>query len=297
MSVRYVAGAATILLAGAAWQHQPAPVRSAETHVQAESVRLLAHFDAVDAELRARDVSHMSAAQQERRAQLVEWLGDYRNGGAFPLNAGFADTAVPIFRDTGGRLCAMAYLIARSGRADIVDRVASARNTAYIRDLVDDPELVAWLDEWGLAEDEAARIQPAYSPQPSPDADADNLSADYALVSMALAGTSLVSTWVNVTDATRASAVLGLLAGGTTAVAGLMRLDDGGATRTVAAANTAVGVLTIGAAIYGFNALRGDGRDSGVSEIRLPGADLTVAPDVINIADRARLGVVFQARF
>jgi hypothetical protein len=53
-------------------------------------------------------------------------------------------------------------LLARSGRRDLVDKVAATRNNAYIPELANDPELVAWLEASGLSLEEAARIQPSY---------------------------------------------------------------------------------------------------------------------------------------
>lgn len=72
---------------------------------------------------------------------------------------------MPFFRDGRGALCAMAYLIQRSGRRDLVDRIALTRNNAFIAELADDPELRVWLDSVGLSAAEAARVQPTYQPQ------------------------------------------------------------------------------------------------------------------------------------
>ena len=127
-----------------------------------EQVRLRTHFDSVLIELRARDVSSLTADQRDSRDGLIEWLAEYRVAGRFPLNDRYANEPTPIFRDARGATCAMAYLIERSGRADIVDRIAETRNLAYIGELTDDAALVAWLDRSGLSVAEAARIQPAY---------------------------------------------------------------------------------------------------------------------------------------
>ena len=72
---------------------------------------------------------------------------------------------MPYFRDGDGALCAMAYLIERSGRPDLVDRIARTRNNAFIAELANDPALRAWLDSVGLSVTEAARIQPTYVPK------------------------------------------------------------------------------------------------------------------------------------
>ena len=60
----------------------------------------------------------------------------------------------------------MAFLVAASGRHDIVERIRATRNNARIRELTDDTALVAWLAEAGLTVAEAARIQPAYGGPP-----------------------------------------------------------------------------------------------------------------------------------
>jgi hypothetical protein len=291
--------AIAILLSGAAWMEMRA-ITPREAHVRAEIDRLRTHFDIVDTELRARDASALTPDRRARRDRLIEWLRDYRHEGEFPVNAGHADVAVPIFRDADARLCAMAYLIGRSGRGDIVERIASERNTAYVRELTDDPELVAWLDDHGLTAAEAGRIQPFYGPipeEPHEEPDNERVSAHYALASMALSGASLVTSHANITDASQLAGMLGLVAGASTAAAGVLRLDEDGGTRTIAVANTAVGVFAIGAALHGLHSLRGADGQPSASRVRVGGAELKIAPGIINVADRSRLGFVLAARF
>jgi hypothetical protein len=124
--------------------------------------RLRAHFDSVDVELREATVLHLNPLQRSARATLIGWLREYREAGRFPRNHRFVGRAIPFFRDSGGALCAMAYLIERTGRRDLVDRVALTRNNAFIAELADDPALRAWLDSVGLSVAEAGRIQPTY---------------------------------------------------------------------------------------------------------------------------------------
>jgi hypothetical protein len=59
----------------------------------------------------------------------------------------------------------MAYLLERSGRRDLVDRIAMTRNNAFIAELANDPALRVWLDSVGVSVTEAARIQPTYAPK------------------------------------------------------------------------------------------------------------------------------------
>src|SRR4051812_6564132 len=127
-----------------------------------EVARLRAHFDSVDAELREAGGLQLSGGQRTGRTTLVGWLREYRDAGQFPRNDRFPQHATPFFRDTRGTLCAMAYLIERSGRPDLVDRIALTRNNAYIAELADDPDLRVWLDSVGLSVAEASRIQPSY---------------------------------------------------------------------------------------------------------------------------------------
>lgn len=127
-----------------------------------EKQRLQAHFLRVESELRRRDVSPLSATQQAARRRLITYLEQYRVRGQFPRNEQVSGWRVPIFRDAHGTLCAMAYLIDRSGRANIVEEIARSRNLAYIPELADNPQLAAWLNDNGLSLEEAARIQPTY---------------------------------------------------------------------------------------------------------------------------------------
>jgi hypothetical protein len=130
-----------------------------------EVARLRAHFDSVDVELRHANGLQLTSGRSEARAKLIGWLQQYRDAGEFPQNERFANLAMPFFRDGHGALCAMAYLIERSGRPDLVDRIAMTRNNAFIAELANDPALRAWLDSVGLSVNEAARIQPTYTPK------------------------------------------------------------------------------------------------------------------------------------
>jgi hypothetical protein len=130
-----------------------------------EVARLRAHFDSVDAELHHGGTPSLTPGQRAARATLIGWLREYRDTGRFPRNDRFPGRAMPYFRDGHGVLCAMAYLIERSGRRDLVDRIANTRNNAFIAELANDPALRAWLDSVGLHVTEAARIQPTYVPK------------------------------------------------------------------------------------------------------------------------------------
>ena len=131
-----------------------------------EAVRLRLHFAEVEREMLARDISDLTPAQRAARAEQIRLLRRYSEAGAFPKNTYHPGQRTPYFRDANGNLCAMAFLIAASGRGDIVDHIARNRNYAFVPDLVDEPGLGEWLDAHGLTVAEAARIQPSYDGNP-----------------------------------------------------------------------------------------------------------------------------------
>src|SRR2546423_7078432 len=246
-----VASAATLVLSAASRGRNSSSDGNAAFRTT-ERARLRAHFDSVDRELRARDVSALSVSQRASRTRLIAWLREYRDAGRFPENDRFPNRMVPFFRDSRGTLCAMAYLVDRSGGGQIVARIARERNNAYIPELTDSRELVTWLNASGLSVNEAARIQPSYGAYPVYIVDPNRVSTSYALTSMGLSGTSLGTLGFNIFSPTRASWGIGLVTGVATIVAGAMKLDEPGGNRKVAIANTVVGSI---ASIAGIRAL------------------------------------------
>jgi len=293
-----LAGSAVTLLLSAAARYGPRPADSRELHRRAEAVRLRAHFDSVDQELRARDISRLSAEQRAMRASLISWLRDYRNAGTFPENDRFTDRAMPFFRDSRGTLCAMAYLVDRSGRTDIVDQIAKTRNNAFIRELTDDRALVAWLDTSGLSVDEAARIQPTYGSYPVFVADQKRVSANYALLSMALGGSSLGSLGFNLFTPSRTSGGVGLAAGVATIIAGAAHLDETGGNKRIAVANTALGSLAAISALHALFVARtghqGATREESKGQLV---SYATISPDLMIVGSVPTIGVRLRAQF
>jgi hypothetical protein len=135
----------------------------ANTFEATEVRRIRAHFDSVLVELDRRDLGRLSREQRSHRAALVSELRQYRDRGVFPHNYDFPDQATPYFVDRKtGTLCAVANLLAVSGRRDIVDRVARTNNNVWVDDLSADTAFTRWLDANGLTLGEAARIQVPY---------------------------------------------------------------------------------------------------------------------------------------
>lgn len=265
-------------------------------HARAEAIRLRAHFDSVDAELRHAGVS-LTLAQLTSRETLIGWLREYRDAGTFPRNDRYPDRAMPFFRDSRGVLCAMAYLIDRSGRSDLVDRVAATRNSATIAELADDPALLAWLDSTGLTLAEAARIQPSYGPPPLPPEEA-GVSGEYAIASILVSGTSMAAVAVNAFAPSKPAGWAGVIAGGAALVAGLAQLDEAGATKDVAIANTLIGggALTVG--LYTVLKFSG-GASPERPQPAAPGApgDITISPMVVPAAGGPRFGLAMHTTF
>lgn len=121
--------------------------------------RLQTHYRAALDELSAADISHLSAAQRSGRAQALAELRAYCERGVFGVNRDPRSARQACFVDGGGRLCAVANLMAAAGERALVDEVAATANHAYVVELASVPALVAWLDSVGLSVEEAARIQ------------------------------------------------------------------------------------------------------------------------------------------
>ncbi len=138
----------------------------------AETARIQAHLLGAEREMESHDVSHLTAPQREARGRAMVALRRYRLAGRFPHNHRVPGARIPVFVDEHGTPCAMAYLIAESGSVEMVRRIASTRNLALVRQLADDPELVAWLRANGMTAAEAARVQPQYGgEEPEPVSD------------------------------------------------------------------------------------------------------------------------------
>jgi hypothetical protein len=150
-------------LALVAWSNAGAGREEARS--RAEAARIGAHLARVEQALLAADVSHLSEVQRSNRLRHVAVLRAYRERGVFPHNHDVPGR-VPVFIDEHGTHCAVGHLIAQSGHAALARRIAAERNLARVQQLAGVPELVAWLDEAGLALEEAAAIQPAYNGPP-----------------------------------------------------------------------------------------------------------------------------------
>lgn len=262
-----------------------------ESNITKEVVRLRSHFDSVDAELRGRNVSDLGSVQRQHRETLIKWLREYRDAGVFPVNDKFAGRLLPFFRDSRGVLCAMAYLLDRSGRGDIVDKVVQTRNNAFIHELADDPALTQWLDENGLSVDEAARIQPSYEGIGFPGAE-NRVSSDFAITTMLLGGGSMAFTGANILKPTLTGEAAGALVGIIAIVNGLNHIDENRGTKRVAYAGVCAGSAAAGTSIVTFFRDRAHPHSRNLAPRRV-----SVAPALISNQHSYQLGISAAAIF
>lgn len=235
-------GAARSLLPGAAAPLSPS----------AEVARIRAHFDSVLAVLPGRSVAGLSSAQREQRALLLTRLAEYRDRGEFPRNYDFGDQATPYFVDRRtGIQCAVAHLIASTGRQDIVSRVASANNNVRVMELAGDTAITGWLERSGLTLEEAAWIQVPYlitDPSLEPPAPTKVSSSLNAGSAVAMGGALLASYWNARHDGSGAgqrSNLLGLTAGAAAMGLGAATLSEPGGSAGIGAVTAVVGAASM----------------------------------------------------
>jgi hypothetical protein len=194
-------------------------------HLRADAMRVQQHLRRVENELRARDVSGLSAEQRAARARNIGNLHAYLTAGIFPHNHDRPRERLPFFRDEHGTLCAVGYLMQQSGRADLVGRIARTDNNVHVRELASDAEVGEWLTNNGLSLEEAARIQPQYGGDDEAVSGADLVgtllltAADITAIGLSLSGK---------TKNTFAPGIFAMSAGALTFVFGLSSIDDNG---------------------------------------------------------------------
>jgi hypothetical protein len=288
------AGIALALLIGSAaplWTRPATP----GTPDRSEVARIQEHLQSVEDDLRRRDVSHLSMRQQSARAQHIQLLREYRERGLFPHNHDFPDRRLPFFVDHQGTHCAVAHLMARSGRSDLVQRVADVRNNAFVAELASDPEVVAWLESAGLSAEEAARIQPTYGWQPMEEE--SRVSSEYALLSalsLGFGGISIASNLPGNREAPGWRGAYGVLIGAYGIALGVPKLDDSGTPQLLGVLNTAVGAT---AALLGARTLwQGSGRRhaAALPDGARSGVTITAAP---LLRTDGGAGVAMQVKF
>lgn len=264
---------------GAASADRPgAPVRSASfdeparppapSTVALDAARIGARLVRVERRLRGRPPAGLSERQRRRRERALRHLREYRTRGIFPVNSDFPGRRVPYFVDRKGTLCALAYLIWRSGHRNLVAEVAATHNNGRVRELASNARLREWLRRHGLTVEEASMIQPSYEGDDcvacvtQPEQPERSVDAGFVIASALGSGLSVWSGLSNASDLAAhgsGSAVTGIaggLAGGAAAALGATRFDTEGASLAVGIADAAIGVAA--AALGTANLLSGD---------------------------------------
>lgn len=100
--------------------------------------------------------------ERQRRITMGH-LDDYRERRQFPKNDYVADRAVPVFFDRAQTACAVGYLMCRSGFREEAEGIAEKNRFVYVDEVTGGP-LVDWILTSGLTQEEAALIQPTYTP-------------------------------------------------------------------------------------------------------------------------------------
>lgn len=93
-----------------------------------DRARVQRHLAAVEAELRARDASHLPPALQLERRRNLDRLHAYRVAGEFPRNSDYPGERVPYFIDDDGVVCAVGHLVAESGFGAVAQEIHTTEN-------------------------------------------------------------------------------------------------------------------------------------------------------------------------
>jgi hypothetical protein len=271
----------------------------ASTGDAAEVRRIRAHFDSVLTELAARDVHALPSAQRAQRVTLLHTLRAYRNRGVFPHNYDFPGTATPYFVDRKtGTLCAVAYLLASTGRRDIVDRVASAGNNVWVSALAPDTAFVRWLEANGLSLAEAARIQVPYVVVETPAQRARNV-AFLTAAPIALGGSVIASIWNaggNADGHRRLGNVLGLTSGAMAIGMGATLATKPGFPRGIGVASAALGGVSVALASRAIRRHNADVALAREAERARATVETSVAP-IVPSGPHTGAGVAVSLRF
>ena len=130
-----------------------------------ERKRIKFHLTGVEQELRNQDVSNLRLEFREERLRNLGFLMAYRKRGKFPVNTRYPGEVLPHIKDEKGTLCAMAYIIEKSGHGHLVENLAERNNLIRLEDVSGGP-VTEWLSTSGLTREESAKIQPGYGHTP-----------------------------------------------------------------------------------------------------------------------------------
>lgn len=124
---------------------------------------LKTHLRMVEESLRQAEPPGMEPEVRANRLKNLDSLHEYWTREASPVN-NLLPYRNPVFIDAENRICAVGYLMQKSGAMDLAVFLSKLNNTIYIRDIKSDA-FDEWVRKSGLTLDELAWIQPAYGPQ------------------------------------------------------------------------------------------------------------------------------------
>lgn len=287
----------------AIWSIATGLARPASSVEGREIVRIRAHFDSVLSELAARDLGTLAAPQRDRRRALTAALRAYRDRGVFPHNYDFPGRAVPYFVDRKtGTLCAVANLLAATGRRDIVDRVATTDNNVWVAELAGDTAFTSWLDANGITLAEAARIQVPYA-RPVSNSEIARQVSFLVVAPIGVMGALVTTPWNAFGNGdghhTRVSAIgmgAGLLAGTAGGLLLSVRDLDSGV-YGIGAATIGVGALSMVASAHAMSRRHSTVVAKREAEQRARSVSASVSPLVTEQGGRTGLGAAVALRF
>ena len=125
--------------------------------------RIQTHFLILIQHLKQQDISQLNTAQKTKRFQHLLELEKYALQKQFPQNS-FHPCRQPYFVDKNDTHCAVAHLVKESGDKDLVLKIRSENNYAYVSELLSShPELGQWAQQNGFTATELKWIQPNYN--------------------------------------------------------------------------------------------------------------------------------------
>lgn len=130
-----------------------------------ENLRIKTHLAYVENQLRRRDLSGLTTTQRINRSRLLDLLHDYWSTGIFPRNFDYPSERIPCFIDDDGRICAVGYLIEKTGGRAVAEEINAKFKYHYLLDM-NDATVDSWIGASGLSKVECAMIQPEYSYMP-----------------------------------------------------------------------------------------------------------------------------------
>lgn len=143
------------------WKHHRSIAPNELVTFQDDIDRISYHINLVEHELRNNIPNGITGESLANRLKLLTELDQYGDQKIFPTNL-YHSERTPYFIDDFGVHCAVGYLIMKSGRAELSNRISAEHNFDYISD-IKTPGIEEWAKEFGFELHELAWIQPGYS--------------------------------------------------------------------------------------------------------------------------------------